>query len=192
MGDYFQSIVDEKATEAEAQELGNRVIEWLMAEGIVQPSESESILGSGQVYDPGSSLKLALDMSVPGIEERVDHLSSMIQFWLEVVTERTVFHPGQSELCLVCDRCGKRLTDDDIDDSWSDALNEWYTSSGDGLMRCPACGETRPVTEWTYDPAWGFGCLGFTFWNWPVLSPAFVEEVGRVLGHPVKLVVGKL
>ncbi|MFD5336910.1 hypothetical protein [Streptomyces hawaiiensis] len=35
MGDHFQTIVDLDATEADAEPLARRVVDWLVTEGIV-------------------------------------------------------------------------------------------------------------------------------------------------------------
>jgi hypothetical protein len=41
-------------------------------------------------------------------------------------------------------------------------------------------------------PPWGFGNLGFKFWNWPPLLPRFVKEVEEQLGNEVVFVYGKI
>jgi hypothetical protein len=69
---------------------------------------------------------------------------------------------------------------------------EWYEQKGPGILACPHCGEERPITEWQHDPPWGFGYLGFEFWNWPPFEPSFVEAAAKQLGHRVILVEGKL
>jgi hypothetical protein len=48
------------------------------------------------------------------------------------------------------------------------------------------------LNDWRWQPPWGFGYLGFEFWNWPPLSQGFIAEVGRRLGHRTVLVAGKL
>jgi hypothetical protein len=77
-------------------------------------------------------------------------------------------------------------------EGWGDAAQEWYDSTGPGIPTCPRCGNVEPVTEWGYNPPYGFDNLGFAFWNRPPLKPAFVGEVSRRLGHRTVLVVGKV
>jgi len=50
------------------------------------------------------------------------------------------------------------------------------------------------VTEWSFEPGFAFGNLGFTFWNWPpFLSGRLIDEVGRLLSpHRVVLVYSGL
>lgn len=61
-------------------------------------------------------------------------------------------------------------------------------------MECPSCGAAFPVTEWSFEPGFAFGNLGFTFWNWPpFLSGRLIDEVGRLLSpHRVVLVYSGL
>lgn len=77
-------------------------------------------------------------------------------------------------------------------EAWANAVGEWYDQSGLGLLRCPRCSERRSVVEWQHDPVYGYGNLGFEFWNWPTLRAEFVQAVGERLSHPVVLVSGKL
>ena len=86
---------------------------------------------------------------------------------------------------MVCSGCGERF---EAPDEWGEAVGEWYETGAAGMVGCPGCGAGRAVTEWEYDPPWGFGYLGFEFWNWP----PFVEECGRRLGHRIVFVSGKL
>jgi hypothetical protein len=52
MGDWFQTIVDPEATEAEAPALADRVLYWLIEERIVVGERTDCVLGDGG-YAPG-------------------------------------------------------------------------------------------------------------------------------------------
>jgi hypothetical protein len=74
---------------------------------------------------------------------------------------------------------------------WIEAINAFWEGDPAAII-CPTCGEAPPLVAWIYEPQWGFGTLGVTFWNWPRLSPDFIAKLGGVLSHPVKYVTGKL
>jgi hypothetical protein len=46
--------------------------------------------------------------------------------------------------------------------------------------------------EWTFDPPWAFGNLGFKFWEWPPLKRRFVDEIKGLLGHEIVMISGKV
>jgi hypothetical protein len=70
-------------------------------------------------------------------------------------------------------------------------VDAWH-KDGDGLFTCPACEKPVGLNGWNWEPAWGFGDLGFTFWNWPPLKAGFVAEFSRRLEHRIVSPAGKL
>lgn len=108
---------------------------------------------------------------------------------MKVVTKREVFHNGGLGVDAVrCPACGVNQVDGD----WSDAIDPWWDGNDDAAFTCEACGAANPITRWIFEPPWGFGCLGFIFWNWPRLKREFVQQLSEMLGHEVLLVVGKI
>ena len=182
MGDWFQVIVDRDATEPEAPRLGAAVHEWLAAEGIVSLEPADCVLGSALGYPPGPSYGRA-------VVDPDDGLFTLAHNGLRIVTGRTVFDPGQGGFELVCASCSNRS---EVPDEWGEAVDEWCEARGRGLLACPRCGRSRPVTEWESDPPCVLAYLGFKFWNWPPLKEELVEEIGKRLAHRVVLVSGKL
>ena len=184
MGDWFQSIVDPETTEADAPAAADRVLRWLIDEQIVVGDRTDCTLGDGG-YAPGRAYVKATGSSDP-------YLLATRTNGLEVVSTRTVFYSGGLgyELKIVCLSCGGRF--EPPEGPWGDAVGEWYHRRGAGMLACPGCGAARPVTEWPHEPAFGFGNVGFTFWNWPNLTGEFVAAVGRQLRHRVFVVVGKV
>jgi hypothetical protein len=137
----------------------------------------------GSVTPPGPNFEKAI------CETSDDSFLGLVTNGLASVAVRTVFHAGGNGFRIICPAC--QATAENIE-GWGDAAQEWYDSNGPGILTCPRCGNVEPVTEWGYDPPYGFGNLGFTFWNWPPLKPSFVAEVSQRLGHRTVLVVGKV
>ncbi|MFB8088977.1 hypothetical protein [Streptomyces sp. NPDC055992] len=194
MGDWFQTVVDLDATDEEAPALGDRVLARLVAEGIVEAARTDCVLGGGGYgYPPGPHYAKAVEDPAP------------VDLWtngLAVATGRTVFDSGQGEVAAaVCPLCeGEiRLVDETwqpIDDAWdpfAGTFDDW-TEGGEGRVTCPACTRASSIERWTWeDDYFACGRLGFTFWNWAELTPAFVRDLGHQLGgHRTVLLQGKL
>jgi hypothetical protein len=107
---------------------------------------------------------------------------------VQVVARRSVY-AGDGAVELTCPRCEARQ---EPPPDGGEAVGEWYEQRGPGALACDACAQETPVTEYGYDPPYGFSCLGISFWNWPPLSDAFVHEIRELLGHRVILVHRKL
>jgi hypothetical protein len=61
MGDRFQTIVDRDASPDEAQRLGPAILEWLVAEGIVDVTpDADCVLGKSLGHLPGPQCAKAL------------------------------------------------------------------------------------------------------------------------------------
>lgn len=183
MGDWFQSIVDPEATEAEAPALADRVLRWLVDEQIVASERTDCVLSNRGGYAPGPAY-----VKATGSPDA--HVLQLRANGLEVVSSHTVFHNGGLGFEIVCAACGGRF--DPPQGLWADAVSEWYDRAGQGMLACPGCSVSRPISEWQHDPPLGFGNLGLTFWNWSELIDEFVSAVGKRLGDRVLLVVGKL
>lgn len=199
MGDYFQTIVDKQASIDEVDNLDQKIIAWLVNSGIVLPTRTDCVLSNGGMgYAPGPNFRdvveilIQIDPEYPNKQIIIDHdLESLRTNGLAVIKKRTVFHSGQGSMEIICPQC-QTAFDHKTLKNWSGAVDEWYGEMGEGIIACSSCGHSETVTEWQYDPPWGFGNLGFKFWNWPPLLPSFVEEVGKQLGHEIIFVYGKL
>jgi hypothetical protein len=195
VGDNFQIIADVEATEAEAQALAASVVNWLATTGIIAGDPVGSTLGTRPCYPPGPHYAAA-------VTSPDDTLAGLRANGVEVHTTRTVFHPVQGEMGPVaCPRCGQVVVLEDpatgeLTDNWatfSDALGQWH-AGGPALAACPHCRRASGVNDWQWIGDWpiAVGFLGFTFWNWPVLSASFVTQVEARLGHRVVVTKGKL
>ena len=182
MGDYFQAIVDRDATAEEAEPLAMHVRDWLITEGIVSSELTDCILSNKPGHPPGPDYTKAA-------AEAPSYFRSLAVNGLEIILGRNVFWTTFG--CeLVCRGCGRQF--EAPSPEWRDAVDEWYKCLGPGMLACPHCGYREPVTEWKHEPDWGFGNLGFKFWNWPPLTPSFIEQMTRRLGHRTVLVSSKI
>ena len=187
MGNYFQTLVDRDIPIAAAEGAASKIVRWLIDRGVIEPRAKDCVLSRDKLgYPPGLNYRDVIDLPAGCDDYTLDTLTN----GLEIEIGRQVFYTTWG-LTLVCRKCSGRV-DGRGDDAWSQAVGEWYHEKGADMFACPACGHAEPVTEWTYDPPWGFGNLGFTFWNWPPLRPSFVTELSERLGHRTVLVRGKL
>lgn len=183
MGDCYRSIVDREASEDEAPALGASIRDWLVSEGIIDPSMRDCVLGADAGYPPGPDHAKATELTHT-------HLLRLRCNGLEISTRREFYYSMTGdELQLVCDDCRRRFVPGD---EQADAVGEWLHGTGPGLLPCPSCGSAKPINKWQHEPPWEFGNLGFTFWNWAPLKSTFVAEMSRRLGHEVGEVRGKI
>ncbi|MFJ8190970.1 hypothetical protein ACIQ8D_14540 [Streptomyces sp. NPDC096094] len=180
MGDGFQVIVDLDADETDAEGLARRVLEWLVAEGIVFAERTRCVPGQPLGHPPGPHWERAV----------TDDWDFAPQDGLAVHTRRTGFTSGADMPGAArCPLCHAPTPLDDTDDgaAWqrfSTAMRTWY-DTGAASVDCPACATAVPVPDWTWDEApLAFGRLGFEFWNWPELTDDFRARVSALLdGH---------
>jgi len=80
MGDFFQTLVDQDADEAEAAALAEKVLAWLVSQGIVEAARTDCVLGASKggyapgpqmerwVDDPTEARRLTRSLAVNGLE----------------------------------------------------------------------------------------------------------------------------
>jgi len=175
MSDHIDWIADVDATPEEAPLLAERGLAWLVDESIVQPlaTPKRSRHGSS-VYRPGPK---ASAWSVQVDDHRID-------CGVEITIGRTVFYSCPGPISVRCRHCG---TSHDEGVPWGNAVTAWFDNEGDDSLACPVCSRSERIVDWTFlEFDWAFGYLGFGFHNWSI-DRALAEELGRVLGHRVKL-----
>ncbi|MFI5708657.1 hypothetical protein [Kribbella sp. NPDC051620] len=182
MGDRFQVLADIDATPDEAPALAASMLRWLVDSGIVVGERTQCVLGGdGYGYEPGPAYYNAVTTPDP-------ELSTLITNGLELDVGRTVFYSSDDLSSTTCPYCGfSRVVAEDV---W-DEISRWYAGNS-GPYRCPACQRAVDLNDLRWMPPWGFGYLGFTFWNWPLLADRFVESVATRLGHRVVRPRGKV
>jgi hypothetical protein len=169
VGDTFQAIVDVEATAEEADELADRVLDWLVEIGELDRVESAH----------------RNEARVEGLEV----VTRRTVFWSLT---------GEQELgCPSCGwtTAPEGFGVEAADGAWRDVLGEavgtWYEGGPDRLA-CLRCHHEAGLNDWHWSPPWGFGYLGFRFWGWPPFRPEFLAELAALLGHRTVHPYGKL
>jgi hypothetical protein len=182
MGNYYQTIADLDAEEHSAEASVDCVRKSLISRGIIAPRQTDCVLGHSNGHAPGDNYTAA-------VEEPCSHLFQLRTNGVAFIAKRSVFYScGVGEITLLCSSCAKQSP---VDSLWRNALDDWYTARGRGMLACVQCGIESPITEWQHAPPFAFGCLGIEFWNWPPLRQEFVQTIGQLLGHRLRLVYGK-
>jgi hypothetical protein len=173
VGDWCHWIADVEATEDEADDLAERVLDWLVAAEIVRPERTDCALGEADGgHAPGPAYPSA-------VKEPYDGFLTQWANGLEIDLGRTVFYGKVREGDrFTCPRCASWLPIEVV----VDAADEWADGGAAGL-RCLGCGATAGLNEWHWDSPWAFAMLGFRFWNWPRLTEDFLAELADRLGH---------
>ncbi|MDI3405925.1 hypothetical protein [Streptomyces cavernicola] len=198
MGDYYERIVDVEATLEEAGRLAERMVDWLVSEGVITRELSDDGVFShpvteGYVRGPNWARAVA-DSSNP------DWLPRPVA----VVVGRDYHVAGQGAdeaQYAVCPRCQAKTVvinypyeferDDKVWQPFKDGIAAWK-KTGEGSAPCPACGESAPITEWQWAPGFALGALAFDFWDWPELSDEFCTAFSEQLGHGIAQLGGKV
>lgn len=183
MSNHAQTLCDIDASDAEAEGLKQRLLEWLIAKRIIQPEITDCVLSPEGGYPQGENYGFAIcgqdveptNPPRPGING------------LEVKAGRMGYWGGDLE-AVVCPHCRHRESmtpreEGRWDTDFGDAINDWV-AGGAGLVTCLECGSRNGLNDWEWSHPWAFGALGMTMWDWDGLSPTFIAEVSKVLdGH---------
>jgi hypothetical protein len=197
MGSHFQRIVDVEVTEADARALAERMVGWMVTEGLITRERMRYGVyspGTDTGYVPGPNWRRAVaDCSDPG--------------WLPgpvaVMTGRHYYVEGQGADeadAAICPACAARTVvidypqrfeaDQEIWRPFRDGIAVWK-DTGSGSVACPACGTAVPVTDWDFGSGFVLGALAFDFWGWPPLNTGFHAAFRGQLGHRAEDHTGK-
>lgn len=181
MSDSFISIIPDGVKEAEAKELADKVVDKLVQRGIIKIELTNCTLGNSG-HKPGDNYNEAIKGEDFGFRDLVTN-------GLEIITDRQVFDNGGNGLDeITCPDCNADI----IDTDWVGALEEWVNNTGQDRVTCPQCGAKHSISKYNFVPAWGFGNLGFKFWNWPDLTDDFIRNIEQLLRREVTIVYGRL
>ena len=151
----------------------------MIEQQIIGESRTNCILSGDLGHPPGLRYDRAIRVEDPT-------LLRLTANGLHVSTGRQVFH-SMEIINVGCPRCGAEQLWNRVEES----VDEW-DSGGSGIRTCGSCGAECALNDWQWDAPWGFGWLGFTFWNWAPLTGEFVAEVAELLGHRAVVPCGKI
>jgi hypothetical protein len=197
VGDYFQRIVDVEADEKEAGPLAERMVDWLVSEGVITREMSGEGVYS-QTADEGYVPGPHWDRAVAGSAETTWQPGPVA-----VMAGRDYYVGGQGEDeadSAICPRCDATTViidypeefeaDEEVWRPYREAIAVWKETGG-GSVACSPCGAAVPVSEWRFGSGFDLGALAFDFWGWPPLAVAFLAEFSRRLGHRTEEQTGK-
>lgn len=182
MGDWFQTLVVMDTTLEESELIADRILSWLIERKVVQSVPQSCVLGGNRIGYPPLDYEQVID-ELPSTYD----VSELLTNGLQVDIGKRVYDSGQSDITITCPKCNAICKG-----NWSEAISDWYENERAGLLDCFQCGIRESVTNWNFSPVWGFGNLGFTFWNWPLLKQSFIDEMKRRIAHRTVFVTGKL
>jgi len=182
MSDIFISLVPQPINTTEVIALADKVINWLYQQNIIKNTKTDCVLGSNEGYPPGDGFKKIIDGDDYG-------LLDLYTNGLEVKIAREVFHNGGHGVdSISCPNCNCNI----ISTDWGEIIDEWYNETGKDKIVCLDCKTTASITEYKFVPAWAFGNLGFTFWNWPPFKEGFVKDLETLTAKSITIVYGRL
>ncbi|WP_299260454.1 hypothetical protein [uncultured Aquimarina sp.] len=178
MSDFYKTIVPLNVKSHQSKELANKLISYLQQHKIIEKEVSGTIFGRSG-YKVGMNYRdIVQDNSNCDIKS-IDGLEV-------IVGRRTVFDNGGNGLEQVnCPKCNFNT----IATNWTDALQDWF-NGGDGTIQCENCKEHTSIIEYDFQPKWGFGELGFIFYNWPKFKDVFIKQIEEVLDKEVLVIRG--
>ncbi|MFG0274381.1 MAG: hypothetical protein ACF8QF_04935 [Phycisphaerales bacterium] len=217
MSDWHRYIVDLEADASEAPALAARLDAWLVDERIL---DAQRCTVHGETFRrPGNRAGLAL-VPLAGCEH--DELGGWTRdtpeapsagraggaigrwssrqhvrrdFWpaganeVSVSVQRGCWFPVEPPWTLACPACGVEF---EPEESFTEAIGEWYDRHSDGPVPCPACGHIQPIVDWDGPSPHGVGEFALNFMNWPPLSDRFIGRVADLLGHRVRVVYTRM
>jgi hypothetical protein len=185
-----------------AKELSDKLVNWLKKNQIIENEQSNCVLGMKDLgYKPGKRHVEAI-----GFDENILRLQVC---GMEVKTEREVFNAMAFTALteMICPKCERNrfegitpedfytdnLTSEQLETFHAvfDEFNNWTKKEVSKLI-CPYCAEPSDLESYKIGDTIALSNLGFTFWNWPQLTPEFIEQVKAVLGKDVKVINGHI
>lgn len=179
MSEHAVTIVDLDVTGRQAEERAAVVRDWLIETGIIVPNAARDELWQPSAYAAGPNAAL----SFPGYEGDRADLGVLANSGVDINAERQIYHPVANEEPPTCPSCGAELDDE----TNVTVLDEWF-ESGEPMVSCSSCGASSRIGDWPGEWTYHVGDVAVTFNNWPPLSDAFLQDVGRRLGNRWRVV----
>ena len=178
MGDFSQSIVDQHVRERDAEDVAIKLLDALIDRGVlIEPEDDDE--DEDALYLPGQAWMDACNSKdTEGVDP--EELGEV-----DIAVGRNVYETIENGIDVVCPRCGQHVQE--VTEGWMDAVEGWQAGQAATFV-CPSCKKGSPIESWDGPTPWGFGNVGITFLNWPLLREGFVAELARLTGHPLRVV----
>jgi hypothetical protein len=173
------TVVDLDVTGADTQVRADAVRDWLLESGIIVPNPDYDELWQPSAYAAGPSAANAF----PGYEGDFAHLGVLANSGVDINTDRQIYHPVANEERPTCPACGTKLDDA----ASANIIDDWFEKA-EPIVTCSNCGASSRIGDWPGEWTYHVGDVAVTFNNWPPLSDAFIEQVGRRLGNRWRVV----
>jgi Zn ribbon nucleic-acid-binding protein len=176
MSDQSVSLVPKMSNYPNPELKAQEILEWLIAENIVESALSDCTLNSEGGY-----------RMTNGAEKITNYPNDLhfdlITNGLAIFTKRKVYDAGENGLdAIVCPSC----KEDTVDEEW-ESIAAWSDDKTD-TVKCPICSYEADINAFGFSPEFGFSNLGFVFWNIPDLSDEFIALVEQKLDCKVNVV----
>ncbi len=182
MSDFYITLVSEKLNSTDSKKAAIKIIEFLTQQEIIEKKVTDCVLGFSYGYLPGRNYQEIL-------KNTEFDLTKLKVNGVEFITEKKVFDSGRNELeHVICSGC----KENNIENNWSDSLNNWILGTESNKLKCQNCGIINPITQYEFTPTWAFGNFGITFWNWSEFKPSFISELEKRIGGKLKIIYGKI
>jgi len=158
-----------------------KILSWLIKEDIIKPEKCiVRYQQNGHRFSEG--LKKVITGGFPDITS--DYVG------LEYNTERETCFSNPSLDYILCPNCKNDLeSNEEHEDIFWKALNQWKIYDGDEFVHCPVCDKKVLFHAFQFGTVCGFSDLAFTFFDCRGFTEVFQAEFERQLGCPVRLVV---
>lgn len=195
MSDTCISIVPKTSNYPNKKEKAQEVLNWLIAEDIINPKPTDCILSKTKLgYAISEGARRVTDSSVR-VSLKLDEKGNLVQVpmidyipidmrtnGLEIITERKIFIADEGYVeTIKCPACKSNLDIDYLD------FSKWQNSISDYLT-CPQCKKVVDVNQFIFNPEWGFSDLGFKFWNWPPFRENFIHDFKKILKCDIRVI----
>lgn len=186
MSDHFETLVFLGVSKEAVAAVAEKATGWLVDQRIVEAAVTDCALGVGGGRRPGAEAERGCDVA----HTTPDGLAlwrTLVVNGVEIVTGGVVaVRMDDAPGALWCPHCGTEMAFGDFDE----AMTAWH-DRGEALLDCRACGVASPLDAWGGED-WAFGRLALTFWNWPPLTTALVQEIESVTGYKARVIPGRV
>jgi hypothetical protein len=180
VSDTFISIVSEKTNQSQSKKIAKKLFQFLTDKKIISSELTDCVLGESG-YEPAENFASILKNPYNG-------LLKLSVNGVEITTERQLFHNGGYGLHgVLCPNCGENQIEKD---DWGKAVEYWHEQNQSDKLKCSNCSCKYSITEYIFEPNWGFGNMGLRFWNWGDFKPEFISELEKIVGTELKIVHG--